>query len=110
MKVVGHQAIGVELPAGLLARFGQGLEKAEAVMVVVENLFPPIATIHQVIDGARILDSKFARQAVRVPKSAKVSIVMTPFQGTSMRRLARRKRTAESPPVSGVTFTSIVRS
>ena len=79
MKVVGHQAIGVELPAGLLARFGQGLEKAEAVMVVVENLFPPIATIHQVIDGAGILDSEFTRQAVRVPKSAKVPIVMTPY-------------------------------
>jgi hypothetical protein len=60
MKVVGHQAIGVQLPAGLLARFGQSLEKAEAVMVVVENLFPPIATIHQVIDGARIPHSEFA--------------------------------------------------
>ena len=69
--MVGHQAIGVHLPAGLLAR------KAEAVMVVLENVVAPIATIHQVIDGARILDSKFARQAVRVPKSAKVSIVMT---------------------------------
>jgi hypothetical protein len=35
--------------------------------------------IHQVIDSAGILDSEFTRQAVRVPKSAKVPIVMTPY-------------------------------
>jgi hypothetical protein len=38
MKVVGHQAIGVHLPAGFLARFGQRLEEAVAVMVVSKML------------------------------------------------------------------------
>ena len=60
MKVVGHEAPGVDLPAGFLAGLAQGFQKALAVLVVLENIFAPVAPIHEVVNGAGILDSEFA--------------------------------------------------
>jgi hypothetical protein len=34
MEVIAHQAIGVHLPLGLFARFGEGLQKSVAVLFI----------------------------------------------------------------------------
>jgi hypothetical protein len=61
MKVIGHEAVGVNLPAGLFAGLSQGLQKAVAVEVIFEEGFAPVAAIHNVVDSARVLNSQFAR-------------------------------------------------
>src|SRR5439155_10572230 len=56
--VVTHQPVGVNLPAGLLARLTQRLQKALPVPVILENLLPAVATGHHVIHRFRILNAK----------------------------------------------------
>src|SRR4029079_124993 len=58
-----HQAILRRLPAGLLARFGQGLNEVMPVHVVQEDVVPLVATAHDVIHRSWILDSKLARHS-----------------------------------------------
>ena len=55
--MVSHEAIGVHLSAGFLAGFGQGFEEIMTIDVVEEYILAPIAAAHQVVDGARELDS-----------------------------------------------------
>jgi hypothetical protein len=59
----------------------QGLQKAARVVLVGEDPFPPVAPVHEMIDGAGILQAKFARHAGEgVQHLQSVSIVMTdPF-------------------------------
>jgi hypothetical protein len=59
MKMIPHQAIGMHLPAGFRARFGNGLEKVLAVHIVEEYVFSAVAPAHDVIDRAGILKSHF---------------------------------------------------
>ena len=82
MKVVRHETIGMHLPTGLLAGFAQGLEKA-AVRIVLENPFAAVPAVHQVVNGARVLDSQLARHGKEDSRQqSRVSIVMTdPFPG-----------------------------
>ncbi len=61
VKVVAHETIGVHLPTGLLTGLAQGLEEPVPVLIVVEDLLAAVATVHQVVDGSRILHSKLAR-------------------------------------------------
>ena len=56
MEMIFHQAPGVNLPAGFAAGFGEGGQKTVAIQVVVENGFAPIPAIHDVVDGAGILN------------------------------------------------------
>jgi len=51
----------MHLPASLLTRFSQGLDEIVPVHVIEENPFALIATAHDVIHGAGILHSQFAR-------------------------------------------------
>ena len=44
MIMICHEAIGVHLPAGLLAGFGQGLSEVLPVNVVQENSLAPVTT------------------------------------------------------------------
>ena len=43
MKMVGHRTIGVHLPAGLLARLGQGFQKPPPILIIPEDRLPPVA-------------------------------------------------------------------
>ena len=61
MKVIRHEAIRVDLPAGLGADLRQGFHKAPPVRVVVEDRFPPVALIHDVVNGPGILNCQLAR-------------------------------------------------
>ena len=46
MKVIRHQAIRVNLPAGFLARLPEGLEKELAIVVSMKDVFAPIPATH----------------------------------------------------------------
>jgi hypothetical protein len=49
--------------AGFLT-FLQTFEKAVPIQIVPEDFLPMVAPVYVVIDGARILNSKFARHAL----------------------------------------------
>jgi hypothetical protein len=57
MKMIVHEAIGMNLPGGLGASFAQGFEKEETVFFIVEDGLAAVATAHDVIDGSRILNA-----------------------------------------------------
>ena len=60
MKVIGHQAIGVDLPACFLASLAQGLEKSTTVVIILKDGLAAVAPIHDVVDGTGLLNSQFA--------------------------------------------------
>lgn len=57
MKMISHEASGMELPACLVARLAQGGEEAPAILIVLEDRFAPVAAIHAVIHGIGKLDA-----------------------------------------------------
>src|ERR1035437_8420646 len=67
MKMIAHEAIRVDLKAGFLAGFRQGLEEILSIHIVQENVLAAISAAHDVVDGPLILDSHFARHG---PESA----------------------------------------
>jgi hypothetical protein len=64
--VVGHQNPGMHTPAGLLASFGQTLQKESPVIVIKKNRFPPIASCHEVIVGTGKFNPETYRTLTRV--------------------------------------------
>jgi hypothetical protein len=60
MVMIAHQAISMHLPAGFLAGFRQSFNEILPVHVVQEDILPPIAPAHDVIQRARILHSKLS--------------------------------------------------
>jgi len=66
VKVVSHEAIRVHLPPGFLAPLGQSFEKVLPINVINENVLPPIPSVHDVVNCARIFDSHRARHARKV--------------------------------------------
>src|SRR5437867_13385698 len=63
MKMIGHHAISMHLPIGLLAALPERLYPPVPIRVVFENRLPPISPVHHVIDRIRILHPQFARHA-----------------------------------------------
>ena len=55
MKVVAHQAIGMDLETGLLAGLGQRFEKVLPIHIIQIDVLAPVPTTHDVVNGARIL-------------------------------------------------------
>src|SRR5665213_772532 len=70
VKMIGHQAVGMNLPIGLGAGFRQCCEKHSAIDVIQENGFPPVAATHQMIYCTRILQAKLSSHAKRLPQPA----------------------------------------
>jgi hypothetical protein len=60
VKVVSHQAIGVDLPASLFAGFAQGAKESLAILVIEEDRFPPISPAHQMVDGSGKLNTQWS--------------------------------------------------
>ena len=58
MKMIAHEAPGVELPAGFFAGLTEGIEKTAAILIVVEDGFTPVPTINQVVDGPGKLNAR----------------------------------------------------
>src|SRR4051794_698069 len=63
MKMISHQAIGVNLPIGFLASLRERFQQVLPVNVVHENILAPITAIHDVIDRARIFNSQLPGHA-----------------------------------------------
>ncbi len=61
----------MHLPFRLAAGFRQRAEEAFMIGVVPEDVLPPVATIHHMIQGARILDAQFARHGGRLAHPVK---------------------------------------
>jgi hypothetical protein len=57
MKVMPHQTIGVNQPAGFRARLGQRGDKRLPILVVAEDRLPPVPAIQHVINRAGILNA-----------------------------------------------------
>ena len=101
MKMVGHQTEGMYLPAGFLTRFGQGVHKQRSILVGTENGLPPVPTVHNMIDGARIFHTKFSGHGRESASSTtkrqpNMSLCGTdPFM-TRLRRLAAEKGSTHS--------------
>jgi hypothetical protein len=70
MKMIGHEAYGMDLPPGFAARFGQRAEEALAILVIPKDGLPAVAPIHDVVHRTRIFDSEFTRHG---PKTAHLS-------------------------------------
>jgi len=61
VKVIAHQAIAVELPAGLLTRCGQSVEEVLPVNVIQENVLRAISSAYHMVNGTGELNADFAR-------------------------------------------------
>jgi hypothetical protein len=68
--MIAHQAIGVHLPARLLAGFGEGPQETPAILVIRENRLASIAAIHDMVDGPRILYTQLAGHGASYQKPA----------------------------------------
>ncbi len=58
--MIAHQAKGMYLPAGFYAGLGQGFDEVVPVHVVEEDVIPLVATTHDMVNRAGILESQFA--------------------------------------------------
>ena len=56
VKMIAHQAIGVDLPVGLGTSFTEGGEEAMTIGVVGEDGLAAVAPAHQMINRAGIFD------------------------------------------------------
>jgi hypothetical protein len=63
--VVAHQAIGEQFHSPTLMDFRNGVNKGCVVRLVKEDSLSGTATIHDVIDGSGILNSKWPRHDQR---------------------------------------------
>lgn len=61
------------MPAGFGAGFAEGFEEQTAVVVIMKNVFAAVATIKKVIDGAFVLDAKFAGHERRLKPGRRMS-------------------------------------
>src|ERR1051326_960959 len=89
MKVIVHQAPRVNLPVGFLTGFCQRVQEEQPVLVVVEYGIPAVATVHDVINRAWILNSELAshiagqrmrRWATRSSRALWKNFVLTPLR------------------------------
>jgi hypothetical protein len=59
--MVGHQAIGMYLSTGLLARLGESLNKIVPIYIIKINALAAIPSAHDMVHRTRVLDTQFAR-------------------------------------------------
>src|ERR1041384_7032480 len=60
MKMVSHQAPGVNLPVGLGTGFAEGLHEQLAIFFAAKDVLAMIAPAHDMINGACVLDSELS--------------------------------------------------
>jgi len=81
MKMIPHQTVGMHLPARLEARLPESVQKTLMILIVFENGFPPITTVHDMIDRSRIFHPQFAGHA-RLPAQRKDATYFSTIAGT----------------------------
>ena len=60
MKMIGHEAPGMDLPAGFGAGFAEGLEEDFAIFFAEEDRLAAVAAVHDVVNRSRELDAQFS--------------------------------------------------
>ena len=75
MKMVSHQAVGLDLPTGLPAGLAQRFQKTPPVLVVQKDLILVIPTIHQVVEGSFIFQTLLAWHSKILKKPLKYVII-----------------------------------
>ena len=60
MKMVAHQAPGMDLPFGLGAGFAESAQEALAIVIVFEDVAALVSTIDHVVNSAGIFKAQFA--------------------------------------------------
>ena len=82
VEMIGHQTQGMCLPARLATGLAQGFKEQVPVLVPQENGFPPIPTIHHMVNGPGIFQAQLSRHSGRVwSERENMSIVISdPFQ------------------------------
>jgi len=63
MKMIAHQAIGMNLPGGFATRLGQGGQEQRPIAPTAEDGLPPIPSIHHVINRPHKLAAHLAWHA-----------------------------------------------
>jgi len=63
--MIGHEAQGVNLPAGLAACLSERGHEALPMLVIPENRLAPVSAIHDVINRSGIFHSALARHAAQ---------------------------------------------
>ena len=58
--MIAHQAIGVDLSVGFSTGLTEGVQKADPVLVIDENVLALVAAVHHVVHGTRILDAELS--------------------------------------------------
>ena len=61
MKMIRHQTPGMDLPPSFLAGFSQRAQKAATVLVIFEDRFTAISTVHHMINRARVFYTQLSR-------------------------------------------------
>src|SRR6476660_8271552 len=60
MKMVAHQAPGMDLPFGLGAGFAKGAQEELAIVIVFEDVAALVSTIDHVVNSTGIFNAQFA--------------------------------------------------
>jgi hypothetical protein len=95
-KVLSHETVGVELPAGFLAGFSQRFEEIMPVNVVEKDFLATIPAAHQVVNRTRKLNSKLAghwsslKLGAHLRKEESTAYRLTPFLFSFLSRVTRR--------------------
>ena len=74
MKMIRHEDVGVDLPAGLGASLGEGFDEALVIRLVQADRFAPVAAIHDVVNRTEIFDSQLAGHDGRVAAPLQLTI------------------------------------
>jgi hypothetical protein len=60
LGLIAHETVAMHLPASLSAGLAQGLQESVPVFVIHEDVLPPVAAVHDMINGIRILNARFS--------------------------------------------------
>lgn len=64
--MVGHEAVGMTNPVVLLVDVLKGIEKIDAILVILENGFLFVPSGDHVVDGAGIFDAKWSCHGLQI--------------------------------------------
>jgi hypothetical protein len=70
MEMITHQTPGMDPPTGFFAGLAQGFLKKFPIAILAEDGLSPVASIHDVINGAGILHPQFSSHDCQCPKSS----------------------------------------
>src|SRR5437899_9843061 len=88
MKVIAHQAVGMDVPAGLHTGFSQRLEPLLPILIITKDVLPPVPSVHNVVDRSWILNAQFSGHEGRL-KRIRIDVNM-PICGTDPSMTPRR--------------------